>query len=289
MGPTWLAAALPAGSIAAASRLGWGFRNESWRVDLVDGRRIVVTRFADASAAPAVVRRTKELGPRLRAAGIPVPEIVDPPGLGEPLLATRFVDGMVGAALLDVSPERVGLVMGAAWRILATLDTEGLDLPTGWACKEGLAAADRRGDLRRALDRLDQAQRPRATEALDRAGELLAGRRTGFVHGDFAPVNVIVRGDHLAALVDLELAGRADPLFDAAWFRWIVGYHHPPAEGTAWAAFRSAARIDDAEPAAGLLRVLPVIGLLERLGGATVDAEVDHWRAMLRSILERDP
>src|SRR5438093_6518011 len=244
MGPTWLTAALPAGSIAAASRLGWGFRNESWRVDLVDGRRMGVTRFADPSAAPAIGRRTTELGPRMRAAGIPVPETVDLPGLEEPLLATQFVDGVVGAELLDLSPERVGLVMGAAWRILATLDTEGLDLPTGWACTQGLAAADRQGDLGRALDRLDQAQRPRATEALDRARELLAGRRTGFVHGDFAPVNVIVRNDHLAALVDLELAGRADPLFDAAWFRWFVGYHYPAAEATAWAAFRSAARSD---------------------------------------------
>src|SRR5439155_1833533 len=91
------------------------------------------------------------------------------------------------------------------------------------------------------------------------------------------------------ALVARELAGRADPLFDAAWFRWIVSYHHPTAGGSVWAAFGSAARIDDIEPAAGLLRVLPVIGLLERLGGATVEAEVDHWGAMLRSILGRDP
>src|SRR3954452_4658178 len=95
VGPAWLAASLRAGSIVEASRLGWGFRNETWRVDLVDGRRIAVTRFADAANTGVVVDRIVRLGPRLRSAGIPVPRAVDPGWVADRhLLATDFVEGL---------------------------------------------------------------------------------------------------------------------------------------------------------------------------------------------------
>jgi aminoglycoside phosphotransferase (APT) family kinase protein len=292
MGPAWLVASLTPGCIAAASPLGWGFRNETWRVDLVDGRQIAITRFADPANAAALVERTTELGPRLRSVGIPVPRTVDP-GLasGDGQLATEFVEGLPGAAALDRphGPELVGSVMGGAWRRLASVDIEGLSIPVGWPSEDGLAVATGDGRLDGALACVDASQRSGVARDVAVAGELLRARPTSFVHGDFAPVNVVLRDGELVAVVDLELAVRADPLFDAAWFRWIVAYHHPAAGPLAWGAFVSASGIDEEDDGVReLLRVLPVVGLLERLASATVDSEAEHWQAMVRSIASRD-
>lgn len=285
--PAWLLSSLPRGSIGAASRLGWGFHNETWRVDLVDGQRIVVARFADGASAAAARERTAAFGPQLRSLGIPVAEVVDLGEAADPrLVATAFVDGVAGAALLDHSggPERVGAIMGSTWRRLAGVDLDRPSVPVGWACAHGLAAADRDGRLARVLGRVDPGDRGHVLAEIDRARERLAGRVPTFVHGDFAPVNVVIRDGDLGALVDLELAGRADPLFDAAWFRWIVTYHHPAAGAIAWNAFLATAGIDHEEAAArDLLRALPVVGLLERLDATTAGAEADRWLAMLRS------
>jgi aminoglycoside phosphotransferase (APT) family kinase protein len=290
--PAWLLSSLPRGSIGAASRLGWGFHNETWRVDLVDGLRIVVARFADAASTAAARERTAAFGPQLRAVGVLVPAVLDLGEAADPrLVATSFVDGVAGAALLDHpgGPERVGAIMGSTWRRLAGVDLDRPSVPVGWACAHGLAAADRDGRLARALGRVDPGDRGHVLAEIDRAREVLAGRVPTFVHGDFAPVNVVIRDGDLGALVDLELAGRADPWFDAAWFRWIVTYHHPAAGAIAWDAFRATAGIDHEEAAArDLLRALPVVGLLERLDSTTADAEADHWLAMLRSIARHD-
>jgi aminoglycoside phosphotransferase (APT) family kinase protein len=289
MGPAWLVAALPPGSLAAAARLGWGFRNETWQVDLVDGRRIVVTRFADAANAASLLERTTRLEPRLRAAGIPVPRIVDrrDVAIGDHL-ATEFIAGRPGAALLDgpSGPEVVGSAMGGAWRRLADVDVAGLPISLGWPSEGGLLAATREGLVDQALARAGMAERARVDEDLATARELLRSRPTSFVHGDFVPVNAVIDDDRLAAVVDLEFAARADPLFDAAWFHWIIDYHHPAAVAVAWGAFVSASRIDDRDATTReLLRVLPVVGLLARLATVTADAEVEHWRGQLRSIL----
>jgi len=292
--PAWLLSSLPRGSIGAASRLGWGFHNETWRVDLVDGLRIVVARFADAASAAAARERTAAFGPQLRAVGIPVAEVVDLGVAADPrLVATGFVDGVAGAAFLDHpgGPERVGAIMGSTWRRLAgvDLDRPSVPVPVRWACAQGLDAADRDGRLARALGRVDAGDRGQVLAEIDRARERLAGRVPRFVHGDFAPVNVVIRDGDLGALVDLELAGRADPLFDAAWFRWIVTYHHPAAGAIAWDAFRATAGIDHGDAAArDLLPALPVVGLLERLDATAPGAEADHWLAMLRSIARHE-
>jgi aminoglycoside phosphotransferase (APT) family kinase protein len=291
--PDWLTASLPRGSIVAASPLGWGFRNETWRVDLADGRQIVVTRFADPANALALVDRATKLGPRLRAVGIPVPRTADPGWISPTAhLAVEYVDGIPGAVALDGprGAEVVGSLMGDAWRRLASVDTARLPIPVGWASEEGLLRATRDRLLQMGLDRVGAAQRSHVDQDLAIAATLLRARPTSFVHGDFAPVNVVLRGDRVAALVDLEFAARADPLFDAAWFRLIVDYHHPAVGAMAWDGFVSASGIDEADARTrDLLRVLPLVGLLERLARATVDAEVEHWQAMLRSMASRGP
>jgi aminoglycoside phosphotransferase (APT) family kinase protein len=57
-----------------------------------------------------------------------------------------------------------------------------------------------------------------------------------FAHGDLAPVNLLVRDGRVAAVLDLDRARLAHPLHDAAWFAWVVSFHHRDVAGAAWSA-----------------------------------------------------
>jgi aminoglycoside phosphotransferase (APT) family kinase protein len=63
----------------------------------------------------------------------------------------------------------------------------------------------------------------------------------------------------VVALLDLEFARVADPLFDAAWWGWVVRFHHPPRWVAAYPHLLAAAGI--ADDAANRAR----IGILQRL------------------------
>jgi aminoglycoside phosphotransferase (APT) family kinase protein len=202
------------------------------------------------------------------------------------VLAVEFIEGRTGAALLSETdgPATVGRLLGRAWRQLGEVDPTGLPLPADWASPDAMAAA-----ATRALDAnvswLDAAERQRLQAAIDSLPRLLDGRPPGFVHGDFVPVNVIVRDGAIAALIDLEAARLADPMIDAAWFRWIVGYHHPGRAAAAWRAFLDASGLDEGDPGTRrLLLVLPPVRILEAVEEerGTTEKESDHWRRMLR-------
>ena len=51
----------------------------------------------------------------------------------------------------------------------------------------------------------------------------------------------------MVGLLDLEFARVADPLFDAAWWGWIVRYHHPTRWVAAFPHLLAAAGIPDDE------------------------------------------
>lgn len=288
--PVWLAETFAIGSIDRAARLGWGFRNETWRVDLTDGRRLAVTRPADALAAPAVVALTLVIGPRLRTAGIPSPTIVDlAAGDASTVFATEFVEGTSGAEILaqDDGPALIGALLGDAWRRLRSIDPAGLPLPDAWAAPRGLADLSR-ARLGRTEGWLTGQEQRLAAAAIGALPELLTGRRPGFVHGDFVPVNMLVRDASLAAILDFEFVRLADPLLDAAWFDQIVAFHHPGEEPAAWQAFVSAAGIDADDRRTGdLLRTLPLIRLLEILDDDRDSEGVAHWLPILRSCIAR--
>jgi aminoglycoside phosphotransferase (APT) family kinase protein len=286
--PAWLAATFADGSIDQAVRLGWGFRNETWRVDLTDGRRLAVTRPADPVAAPAVVTLTLLIQPRLRAAGIPTPTIVDlAAGAPSAVVVTEFVDGTTGAEMLTQpgGPELIGALLGDAWRRFRSVDTAGLPLPDAWATPRPLADLSR-ARLSRSERWLTREEQRLAAAALDALPDLLAGRRPGFVHGDLVPVNMVVRDGSLAAVLDFEFVRLADPLLDAAWFDQIVAFHHPSEEPAAWRAFVSAAGIDPDDPRTrDLLRSLPLVRLLEILDGDDHSEGAAHWLPILRSCI----
>jgi aminoglycoside phosphotransferase (APT) family kinase protein len=136
---------------------------------------------------------------------------------------------------------------------------------------------------------LSRSEHGRLAEGIALAAELLTGRRASFVHGDLLPVNVIVRGGELAALLDFEFARLADPLLDAGWFHSIVAFHHPLEHRGAWDAFLAASRIDADDPVIrDLLRTLPTLRYLEILDdrGTAEEGALD-WMSMLRAHLAR--
>ncbi|HTE65101.1 MAG TPA: phosphotransferase [Candidatus Binatia bacterium] len=291
--PAWIGELLAPAQVSEASRLGWGFRNESWKVVLAGGQEIAVTRLADAEAASSISTLTRLVGARLRAAGVPTPAVIETGGATTaPIMLTEFVAGTAGAALLDEPGGSgvVGSVLGATWRRLAAVNPAGLPISSTWAAADVLVASSVER-LDRAAPRLAGPERRQVAAAIDSAGVLLAGRPPGFVHGDLVPVNIVVRDRALAALLDFEFARIADPLLDAAWFDCILAFHHPADEPIAWRAFVASAGLDDREPAThDLLRVLPIVRLLELLDeDRGQDDSVAHWIRVLRAWLARPP
>lgn len=79
-----------------------------------------------------------------------------------------------------------------------------------------------------------------------------------FAHGDFCPVNALIEptqndtAEHaevaVVGLLDFEFSRIADPLFDAAWWGWVVRYHHFERWVAAWPQLLAVAGIalDDA-------------------------------------------
>ena len=97
------------------------------------------------------------------------------------------------------------------------------------------------------------------------------------VHGDYAPINVIVDSDgEIQALIDFEHAGLGRPYADVAWWGWVVRHHHPDAWAAAWPTFRAAAGVEPSVSSADL-HALALVGLAERAATARDVAEQRRW------------
>ena len=248
-------------SLDEATRTPWGDANATWRLRLADGRDLVGRRFASGHAAdPQRVAATMTLAAE---SGIPVPDArlitID----GTPWLVTNRVDGAVGAAWLD-APARARTLAAA----MAGLRRRLLEIgPSGAA---GLAPPQ-------GLDRPPPGSA--TAKALEAAESVLSERRLEgvFVHGDFAPINVIVDTEGgIRALLDFEHAHLGDPLEDVAWWCWVVRHHHPDAWHAAWPTFCAAASVDSVDDGSTIHAL--VIRTLARRAGAARDAQArDRW------------
>ena len=101
-------------------------------------------------------------------------------------------------------------------------------------------------------------------------------------HGDLAPVNVLVRAGEIAAVLDLDRVQLAHPLYDAAWFSWVVSFHHPDVAVHACAAFAEAAGTP--AHATQVSWLWPLL-LLERLAEAASPGERTTWSVRLLASL----
>lgn len=269
LAPAWLADLFPK-FMVDASPLRWGFRNESWKVTLADGRRLAVTRLIDGRSAGVVPALVAAVQPRFADVGLPVPALVArSTPWPEDVLVTDYLEGEPGAVLLSTrsGPRSVGAMCGATWLTIRQVDPTGLGLPDLWASPDKLAR-EARAWAAALGTALGEADRIGLEDSIARLPGLLSGRPVTVVHGDLVPVNVLVRDGRLVALLDLESVRLADPVLDAAWFDRIVWFHHPTEHPEAWAGFTRAAGLDKDEPITqALLQVLPVIRILELSDG----------------------
>lgn len=273
--------ALVGAPVAAAERCGWGFENETLLATLADGRRLIVKLLASRERAAAALRLAGDLPPRLAAAGIRAPHqlaadaAADPPYAvlehipGEP--AAGFMGRPGGAAA-------VARAMGALLPQLARVPLAGADLDATWARPADLArqAAGQLGRCHALLGGAAAAQVHALIGALPAA---FAGRPAVFAHGDFCPVNALLDGAHVVGLLDLEFARMADALFDAAWWGWVVRYHHAGRWASAWPKLLAAAGI--ANDTATNLR----IASLQRLRCLEMLDYHAHWRSSGRAAM----
>lgn len=286
--PDWLPDVLGAG-LSEPVRLRWGFTNESWAAT-VGGSRLVATRVADPESARRILDRGPAIGRRLAVVGvetaIPIRAASDVT-LG--VVVSELIDGTPG---IEVSGREggarlLGRLAARTWTQLRSADPGQLGLDDLWSRGEDLLA-----EANRWLDAVSP-DLPRAATSVLRAGLRrvapgLAGRPAGLVHGDFVPVNLLIREDRVVALLDLEAVRIGEPLLDAAWFEWILRHHHPQIADDASAAFAEESGLDrDDDATAVLLAVLPAIRILEILGrtGPAPTARL-QWLEQLRHLAD---
>lgn len=210
--------------------------NTSTIVALPDDRRVVVRVYGwPFGGEPSFDRRAKEawLHPRLRAAGVPVPEV----------LAVADHDGAQGALLEWCPGELLGSVaatrpavdLTSAWRDAGAalrrvhdldLDLTGEGFVTAGAVvpfSEGSLAARVTGELadfaRRVAPVARSLDAARVATIAEAVGSVLAAAPVRLGHSDANPWNVLVAPDadgrwRLSAWLDWEFAWLADPTYD---------------------------------------------------------------------------
>ena len=279
--PAWVAVAAGPDALSAR-RARWGFRHETWIVDLSDGGRRVFQRRSDGSdpgsATAAAVRST------IQAAGLPTPDPIRIDRVDHELvLELPYVDGIVSAELLG-TPDGAAACGRCCGEVAAALAGT-RDTPAGlratWAT--GRLLVEAAITWLAACDGIvASGQAATMQRVLARAAEVVDGAPSQLAHGDLAPVNVLVREGEIVAVLDLDRVQTAHPVYDASWFSWVVAFHHPEVAEHACAAFEAAAGTP-AHPTA--VRWLWPLLLLERLAEAASPGERAMWTARLLTSL----
>jgi aminoglycoside phosphotransferase (APT) family kinase protein len=270
--PPWVTAACDEPP-RSARRARWGFRHESWIVELPERRRVVVQRRTDGTDPTTASART--VRERVRATGLAVPEPERVRGIaGAPVVVLPWIEGVVAADLLATrdGATAAGRACGEVAARLAAVDGSGLTPPDPDASADALREALPRGSSPSWV-----------IDAILRAVDETRARGSRFAHGDLAPVNVLVADGRAVAVLDLDRARLAHPWYDAAWFGWVVSVHHPGVAEVAWAAFGAASGLGRT-PIDALAWLWP-LQLSERVAEARDDAERETWSGRLAAVL----
>jgi aminoglycoside phosphotransferase (APT) family kinase protein len=261
----------------------WGDRAATVRADLRDGRSIAARRF-DANRAAVAAGRIAGVMAHLGAAGLPVPVPTLIKSDTTIWLVTPWIDGQTGAAWLDDVDRAQHLArrMGRLAHDLRGVDASGLGLDADHPLSEATIARAS------AMVTAGGADAGLARAVLDAALAWLdadADRPRAFVHGDFAPINVIVDpAGEIVALLDVEHARIAPALLDVAWWGWVVRHHHPDMWPASWATFLTAARVEPGSATDREIRSLQVIRILEAVAGAEDGAMRAKWLRRLSEV-----
>lgn len=267
--------------VVAAERCGWGFENETLLVTLAHGDHLIVQRLAAGPLAAHKLYLGQVLPPRLAAVGITASRLLATNATANAPYAVReYLPGEPAASRMSTLPGSVlaASAMGTLLPRLAQVSTAGLELSTAWAAPATLAqhAQDM---LARCKPLLAASTIAPLVATIAELPGLFAERPAVFAHGDFCPVNALLDGAHVVGLLDLEFARMADALFDAAWWGWVVRYHHAGRWASAWPKLLAAAGI--ANDTATNLR----IASLQRLRCLEMLDYHAHWRSSGRAAM----
>ncbi len=276
--------------VVAVEPCGWGFENRTVIVTLEDGHRLVVQQINSRALASHKLHLARVLPDRLAAAGLRAPRLLAADAAADPPYGVReYLPGVPGASLMGTieGAVQVARAMGALLPQLALVETAGAELSDAWASPISLADHARQ-QLARCRPLLDDATSAALEATIAEVPARFADRPASFAHGDFCPVNVLLADDQrpttddrrplqdssspvvggqlsVVGLLDLEFARIADPLFDAAWWGWVVRYHHAERWLHAWPQLLAAAGIAaDAETDARI-RVIQRLRCLEMI------------------------
>jgi aminoglycoside phosphotransferase (APT) family kinase protein len=179
-----------------------------------DGRELVV-RVSMAGDAPYA--REQTVMARVRAAGIPVPDVVGVTAVdGHPVSVLERVNGtpllhvMYERGANDPLVRRLCADAGEVLRAIHAVDTSGLDLIPNRLFHHSLNAFMR------------TYPRPRDSGLMFRAAQKCMTRHTPvtptLLHRDFGPDHVLVDEHGIVGIIDWERAALGDPAYDVAWW-----------------------------------------------------------------------
>ena len=241
-------------TLVGAPRVPWGDSRSSYRVELADGRVVAAQHLIGPGSlqhAQVLVQRSDLLA----GSGIAVatPAQIGPADESSAWILSPWVDGVVGAVALQTRPSSLVLAdrMGHLAAQIARVDVEGLDPTRPWTGPGELneAANGWLAALTHAIDPGTYAVAAQALALVLTAWDSRPPWQVGLSHGDFAPINVVVRSDGELVLLDLDDVQLGPRLLDVAWWGWVVRYHHPVAWARSWTTFVAAAGL---EPGPGL-------------------------------------
>lgn len=248
--------------IAAFERCRWGFTNISWILTLSDQRQLVLQ--LPQGATPHIVAASCDLPALLQQLGIRSPRLLysstdsDPP-----FLIREYIPGQTANTTIQDIDSAVQLanLMGSLLPKLAQVPLQLEWLPRIWADAHSLRAAVAEWCLQ-ADTLLTEPVRSMIAQAAEQA-EAICADGPVFAHGDFCPVNALLEHGEIVGLLDLEHAHCASRLFDAAWWGWIVRFHHPQRWIYAWPQLLRAGNIPDDNTAIRTMEAIQVLHCLE--------------------------
>ncbi len=262
-------------SLISSEPVSWGDSASTYRIDLADGRAIAARR----SIGPDALAMTERLAAvmAMAAAGrLPIPTADVVATVHSVWLVSPWIEGETGAAWLGTPSRTITLAgrMGSLARHLRGLDPHQVGSGGGSPMVDDPAGLTT--GLQELTGSISAVTRMSIGEAVERASADASMARV-FVHGDFAPINVVLGPDgEIRALLDLEHATLGAPLADAAWWGWVVRHHHPGVWATAWPAFCAAADVDP-ERDRDTIHALVMRQLLARAAAAGMPDVRHRW------------
>ena len=246
----------------------WGFTNRTDIVTLADRNRVVVQRYRRRKDAEYRLRVMQVLRTHAARLDIAIPAVrqfelnTDAPWAIFELLPGNPIPEAGDVSLDGPHFPAIARQMGELLTRLRRLPTNGLSLNDDWANPDRLAV--RAAAWLKDVPELNSPQRAALILITDELPRLFSNRQAVFAHGDFVPVNLLTDGESLTGLVDFESVRLTDPLFDPAWWAWVVKFYHPSAYQRAWIPFLEGAEIDPAEPQLpDRIKALQTLRLLE--------------------------